>query len=261
MKQIWIALALLFVAVSCGKSSDTADVKEETTQERTDTLDMESDSVDAVTSATAVANAPSFNGVIMLPPEKHATVTLMMDGTIQDIHLFPGEYVQNLTSHEAASQKKLQQSKAEYLSMKARLDASVSQLEILGISPSGLQKEGMHTYLEIKAPISGYVTNMQVNVGKYFNVGEPICDVIDKSAMMLQLTAYEKDLDKLKVGDTFDFHVNGMGGTTFKATLLSIDQMVDNTNRSIKIYATINHPDGNFRPGMYVSARKSEKSE
>ena len=54
---------------------------------------MESDSVDAVTSATAVANAPSFNGVIMLPPEKHATVTLMMDGTIQDIHLFPGEYV------------------------------------------------------------------------------------------------------------------------------------------------------------------------
>ena len=49
MKQIWIALALLFVAVSCGKSSDTADVKEETTQERTDTLDMESDSVDAVT--------------------------------------------------------------------------------------------------------------------------------------------------------------------------------------------------------------------
>lgn len=93
MKQIWIALALLFVAVSCGKSSDTADVKEETTQERTDTLDMESDSVDAVTSATAVANVPSFNGVIMLPPEKHATVTLMMDGTIQDIHLFPGEYV------------------------------------------------------------------------------------------------------------------------------------------------------------------------
>ena len=145
--------------------------------------------------------------------------------------------------------------------MTARLDASVSQLEILGISPSGLQKEGMHTYLEIKAPISGYVTNMQVNVGKYFNVGEPICDVIDKSALMLQLTAYEKDLDKLKVGDTFDFHVNGMGGTTFKATLLSIDQMVDNTNRSIKIYATINHPDGNFRPGMYVSARKSEKSE
>ena len=93
MKQIWIALALLFVAVSCGKSSDTADVKEETTQEHTDTLDMESDSVDAVTSATAVVNAPSFNGVIMLPPEKHATVTLMMDGTIQDIHLFPGEYV------------------------------------------------------------------------------------------------------------------------------------------------------------------------
>lgn len=298
MKQIWIVLALSLVAVSCGKSSETANVKEETALTQTDTLEVGADTVDAVTSATAVANAPSFNGVIMLPPEKHATVTLMMDGTIQDIHLFPGEYVKkgaviatlknpdfirlqqeyldaaaqveylekeyerqrNLTSHEAASQKKLQQSKAEYLSMKARLDASVSQLEILGISPSVLQQKGMNTYLEIKAPISGYVTNMRVNVGKYFNVGEPICDVIDKSALMLQLTAYEKDLDKLKVGDIFDFHVNGMGGKTFKATLLSIDQMVDNTNRSIKIYATINHPDVSFRPGMYVSARKSSKN-
>lgn len=298
MKQIWIVLALSLVAVSCGKSSETANVKEETALTQTDTLEVGADTVDAVTSATAVANAPSFNGVIMLPPEKHATVTLMMDGTIQDIHLFPGEYVKkgaviatlknpdfirlqqeyldaaaqveylekeyerqrNLTSHEAASQKKLQQSKAEYLSMKARLDASVSQLEILGISPSVLQQKGMNTYLEIKAPISGYVTNMRVNVGKYFNVGEPICDVIDKSALMLQLTAYEKDLDKLKVGDIFDFHVNGMGGKTFKATLLSIDQMVDNTNRSIKIYATINHPDVSFCPGMYVSARKSSKN-
>lgn len=93
MKQIWIVLALSLVAVSCGKSSETANVKEETALIQTDTLEVGADTVDAVTSATAVANAPSFNGVVMLPPEKHATVTLMMDGMIQDIHLFPGEYV------------------------------------------------------------------------------------------------------------------------------------------------------------------------
>ena len=155
----------------------------------------------------------------------------------------------------------MQQSKAEYLSMKSRLDAAAAQLLILGVDARSLQTKGIQPYLEIKAPLNGYVTNTNVNVGKYFNVGEPVCDVIDKQAPMLQLTAYEKDLDKLNVGDRMEFHVNGMGNETFEAVLVSIDQMVDNANRSIKVYARVAHPQKDFRPGMYVSARKSAKNE
>ena len=52
-----------------------------------------------------------------------------------------------------------------------------------------------------------------------------------------------------------------MGNETFEAVLVSIDQMVDNANRSIKVYARVAHPQKDFRPGMYVSARKSAKNE
>jgi len=242
-----------------------------------------------------VANAPSFNGILMIPPQRHATITLSMGGAVHSVSFLPGSYVQkgqviltlenpdfitlqqtwldaaaqieflekeyarqkNLASHEAASQKQMQQSKSEYLSMKSLLDASAAQLKILGMDTRHLQAQGIHPYLEIKAPLSGYVTNMNVNLGKYFNVGEPVCDVIDKHSLMLQLTAYEKDLDDLNVGDQIEFRVNGMGNQTFEAVLVSIDQMVDSTNRSIKVYARVLHPLKDFRPGMYVSARKA----
>ena len=50
---------------------------------------------------------------------------------------FPGKRISSparyLASHEAASQKRMQQSKAEYLSMKSRLDAAAAQLLILGV--------------------------------------------------------------------------------------------------------------------------------
>ena len=62
-------------------------------------------------------------------------------------------------------------------------------------------------------------------------------------------------------GGSLEFHVNGMGNETFEAVLVSIDQMVDNANRSIKVYARVAHPQKDFRPGMYVSARKSAKNE
>lgn len=305
MKQIlffsalWCALA--FTACGGGASEQTTDEAAGTQSVQADSLSASADSVevDGFSGATQVANAPSFNGILMVPPQRHATITLSMGGAVHSVSFLPGSYVQknqviltlenpdfialqqtwldaaaqveflekeylrqkNLASHEAASQKQMQQSKSDYLSMKSRLDAAAAQLQILGMDTRHLQTQGIHPYLEIKAPLSGYVTNMNVNLGKYFNVGEPVCDVIDKQALMLQLTAYEKDLDDLKVGDRMEFRVNGMGTKVFEAVLVSIDQMVDSTNRSIKVYARVLNPLQDFRPGMYVSARKvSSKS-
>lgn len=98
-----------------------------------------------------------------------------------------------------------------------------------------------------------------LDAGKYFAAGDPVCDVIDKSKPMLQLTAYEKDLDKLQPNTHFTFKVNGMPDTTFTAELVSVDQMVDNVNRSIKVYARILEAYSNFRPGMYVAAKITDK--
>lgn len=303
MKQIlffsalWCALA--FTSCGGGASKQNTDEATDTLSASQDSLAAATDSmvVDGMSGATQVANASSFNGVLMIPPQRHATITLSMGGAVHSVSFLPGSYVQkgqviltlenpefitlqqtwldaaaqieflekeyarqkNLASHEAASQKQMQQSKSDYLSMKSRLDATAAQLQILGMDTRHLQAQGIHPYLEIKAPLSGYVTNMNVNLGKYFNVGEPVCDVIDKQALMLQLTAYEKDLDDLKVGDQIEFRVNGMGNQTFEAVLVSIDQMVDSTNRSIKVYVRVLHSLSDFRPGMYVSARKAPK--
>lgn len=295
MKKILLPMALLWVVTSFGKTQPAEPVSTPSPEiPAADTVAMTEQEIDGHTSATAVANAPSFNGIIMLSPKKHVTITLPMGGSLHSVNLFPGKYVEkgaelatlenmdfitlqqqyletasqveflekeyqrqeSLALKEAASQKRLQQSKADYLAMKSKMDASAAQLQILGVSPAKLKRNGISPYMSITAPISGYVTNLDLNVGKYFNSGDPICDIIDKSAPILQLTAYEKDLSHLKIGDKFDFHVNGMGAKSFKATLFSIDQMVNETNRSINLYLNIEDPVSEFRPGMYVSATK-----
>ncbi|MGN0052449.1 MAG: efflux RND transporter periplasmic adaptor subunit [Bacteroides sp.] len=249
--------------------------------------------VDGVTAATNVANRPTFNGLLMVSPQQQATLSLTMGGKVNSLHVMPGqaigygqvvatidnpEYIElqldyldaaaqleylekeysrqrTLGDQDAASQKKVQQSKAEYLSMKARFEAAGSRLKALGVDTQLLATQGIKSYLEVKAPLSGYVTNLRVNLGTYLNAGEPICDLINKSQLLLQLTVYEKDLSLMQVGGEVEFRVNGMGKETFKATVVAIDQSVDATDYSIKVYARVlsNCPD--FRPGMYVRAR------
>ena len=249
--------------------------------------------IDGVSSATNVANSPTFNGVIMVSPQQNATVSLTMGGKVHSLKVMPGqavargqviasidnpeyidlqqtyldafaqtEYLEkeykrqsDLSANDASSQKKMQQSKAEYLSMHSRLSAAASRLKTLGVNPASVKLNGIQPYLLVKAPINGFVTNLNVNLGKYLDAGEPICDVINKSQPLLQLTVYERELNLMRVGRPVEFRVNGMGKKTFNAQIVSIDQSVDAKDYSIKVYAKVMASNSDFRPGMYIRAK------
>ena len=48
---------------------------------------------------------------------------------------------------------------------------------------------------------------MAVTLRKHLmHSGDPLCDIIDKSGVMLCLTTYEKDIPRIKAGDGLVFH-------------------------------------------------------
>lgn len=300
MKRIFIPIAAILLFGACNTTTEKEQPREATvTTPEVEPAVITRDTlpIDAVTSATAMPNHSSFNGKMIVPPQRRATVTLTMGGTVHTTSLLPGDYVtkgtvlatlenpdfitlqqtyldahaqteyleaeyhrqERLSEQEAASQKRFQQSKADYLSMKSRLEAAAARLTLLGVSPADLLKSGIRPFLEVKSPLNGYVAGMTINLGKYVEAGESMCEVIDKVENLLCLTAYEKDLDDLTPGSRIQFRVNGMGKQTFEATLLSIGQEVDDVNRSLEIYARVKRNNERFRPGMYVTARVEKK--
>ncbi len=252
----------------------------------------DSTSIDGTTAATAI-NKVSFNGTLIIPPQNFASVTMLMGGIIRSVNLLPGSYVKKgtllasldnpdfislqqtfleshaqteylkseynrqlvLSKEEVASVKKLEQSKADYLSMKSKMEAAAAQLSLLGISTQSLLKNGITPALEIKAPVNGYIGKVKVNMGKYLNEGDILCEIINKQETLLRLTTYEKDLKDIRLGAKVWFRVNGMGTKTFEAKLISIGQEVDETSRSLEVFAKVISEDVNFRPGMYVTAQ------
>lgn len=292
MKRILTPI-LLLALVACNNTKQTSAIEEPAMIAAEVATDTTAQQVDAMTAATSKPNQVSFNGTIVLPPQSQATVALTMGGVVKSTKLLPGQQVQknavlatienpdfitlqqtyldshaqveylqaeyerqkNLSAEQAASQKKYQQSKADYLSMRSRLEATSAQLSLLGVSPETLLKNGIQPLLQVKSPISGYISSVSMNVGKYINPGEALCEVIDKATPMLCLTTYEKDLPDMKTGSPVEFRVNGMGKQTFSATVVSIGQNVDKVNRSLEVYARVNDVNQQFRPGMYVTAR------
>jgi cobalt-zinc-cadmium efflux system membrane fusion protein len=294
MKKIIIPIiALSLLSIACQKQQNA------TSQEFTITDTSVSESIpeedfenDMTLAATTTANQISFNGILTVFPQHHATITLTMGGTVHSTSLLAGNYIrkgtilatlenpefislqqsyleayaqteyleteykrqERLSAQEVASQKRFQESKAEYLSMKSRLEAASAQLTILGIDPKELLNTGIRPYLEVKSPLNGYITGLNINLGKYVSPGEPICEVVNKEETLLHLTAYEKDIDNLEIGALVEFRVNGIAEKTFNAEIISIGQAVDRVNRSFEVYAKVKEANSQFRPGMYVTA-------
>lgn len=300
MKKILLPIVALLCACSSAPTAPASTAASEAAA--TDSIaaapaEEPASEVDAASGATSVPNEPTFNGILVLPPQSRATVTLTMGGSIRSTTLLPGAYVkqgtvlatlenpefialqqsyldshaqyeflrteflrqQTLAREEASSQKHFQQSKAEYLSMRSRMDAAAAQLALLGVDTTRLLAGGIIPYLDIKAPISGYAADVKMNIGRHFDVGEPLCEIVNKSDMMLRLTAYEKDLANLRAGDRVEFRVNGIEGETFHGVITMVGQQVNNENRSIDVYVRIEGQNPQFRPGMYAMARIARK--
>ncbi len=251
---------------------------------------------DALTGA--VAQETTFNGVFVIPPEHHAIVTLPIDGIVKNTKLLPGQFVrkgellatledpafiglqqsylenyaqteylekeflrqQTLSREEAASLKKFEQSRAEFLSVKSRRDGNASQLTLLGIDPARVLEDGIMQSLQVKAPLSGYISDTHIQTGKFVHAGDALCEIIDKSRSLLKITVYEKDLEKVQTGNRVSFRINGMGtDASFQGKIISVGQQVDPVNRSLEVYAQVNGSDSRFRPGMYVHVQIDQK--
>jgi cobalt-zinc-cadmium efflux system membrane fusion protein len=96
----------------------------------------------------------------------------------------------------------LQQSKSNYLSAKAKEEGLRARLKLIGLSAEGLEKDGIKSVINIITPIAGYVTEVNVNRGKYVNSADVMFEIVDTEHLHAEAQVFEKDIMNLRIGQT-----------------------------------------------------------
>lgn len=151
----------------------------------------------------------------------------------------------------AISQNDLQV--AEDTEAKAKVDVTTSaeKLRVLGSGsldkPSGI--------VEIRAPISGYITDQQVtNAAGVPGLGSPNPFTIsDLSTVWIVCDVYENDLANVRLGDKADIRLTAYPNQVFAGTVSNIGPVLDPNIRTVKVRIEMANP-GLMRPGMFVTA-------
>jgi membrane fusion protein, heavy metal efflux system len=141
---------------------------------------------------------------------------------------------------------------AEDVENKARVDVenTTERIRVLGGSidhPAAI--------LDIRAPVSGVITDQQVtNAAGVAGLGSPNPFTIsDLSYVWILCDVYENDLSSVHVGETAEIHLNAYPNQTFTGRISNVLPVLDPTLRTAKVRIEVRNP-GLMRVGMFVTA-------
>ena len=235
-------------------------------------------------------NTLKVNGVISVAPQNQATVSMPLGGFIKSTSLLPGNAVtrgqtlavienqdfidiqQNyleaknkltfaeaeykrhtdLYNDEVYSEKNLQQVTVEYKNLLALVRSLEQKLLLIGIVPENLNETNISSTVNLRSPITGYIKSVNITIGKYVEPTDVLFEIVNSDQLLLELTLFEKDADKVARGQKIKFFINNET-EAHEATISQTGKSISN-DKTFRVYATVTKPCKNVLPGMYVNA-------
>jgi len=230
------------------------------------------------------------NGVVTVSPQSLATVCMPLGGFVKSIPLTPGANVRKgqtlavienqdfidiqqnyleaknklevseaefkrhneLYKNDVYSQKNMQQVTADYKNLEAEVKAMEEKLSMIGINPAKLNEGNISSTVNLASPISGYIKAVNVNIGKFVASSDVLFEVVNSDKLLLELSFFEKDADKISVGQKIHFTINNET-EEHEAAIYQTGKSVNN-DRTFSAFANVTTPCKNMFPGMYVNA-------
>ena len=146
------------------------------------------------------------------------------------------------------SEIELERSKADAAAQQEQVNA---QRALLQISEKAIQDS------TLRAPLSGVVSNRQVEVGQTVAGGQSLLSIVDPNSLELQALVNADAQAALQVGQPIMFHVQGLPEQQFQAKIQRIAPLADPSNRSLTVYASVDNPKQQLRAGLFVEGTLS----
>ncbi len=162
------------------------------------------------------------------------------------------ERQQTLAAENVNARKSLEKSKADWESMKARIAGQRAKLEMLNIDMVKLDGGQISKSAPLYAPISGFVTQVHVNIGSHVNPEDVLFKIADTGHLHAELTVYEQDLPMIAVGQSVRLRLSNEN--VWRTGEIHLIGREIGEDRTVKIHVHLDAEDTQMVPGTYLQA-------
>lgn len=238
-----------------------------------------------------VSERLQVNGKIDVPPQNLISVSIPMGGYLRSTSMLPGMQVSKgqliatiedpqiiqlqqdyllaqssmqvaasdyrrqteLNKSQASSEKVLQQADATLRNAKIEVAGLAEKLKLINIQPSTVRTSNLQHSIPIYSPIHGFVTKVNVNVGKYVTPNEILFELVDPSDIHLNCSVVENQIQHLQIGQQVEAYSNSNPDQRYQASIILISRDVNSSGR-VEVHCHFNQYHPSLLPGMYMNA-------
>ncbi|MFB0495761.1 cobalt-zinc-cadmium efflux system membrane fusion protein [Mucilaginibacter sp. OAE612] len=244
-----------------------------------------------------ISSVLKLNGKIDVPPQNMVSISVPLGGYLKSTKLLPGmhvnkgeaiamiedqQYIQlqqdyltakarigyleneynrqkDLNQSKASSDKVFQQAEAEYRSQQVLISSLAEKLQLIRINVRTISASKISRSVNIYSPITGFVSKVNVNIGKYVSPTEVLFELVNPTDIHLALKVYEKDLDKLYIGQKLVAYTNNQPAKKHEAEILLIGRDLS-ADRNADVHCHFETYDKTLVPGTYMNAEVQVKN-
>ena len=235
------------------------------------------------------------NGALRVPNSNKANATSLFGGVIKSLNVEIGDFVRKgqviatisnpqfiqlqeeylsinsriefaeqelvrqreLNDGNVGAKKNLQSATTELNTLRTRKSSLNQQIQMMGINPASLSNSSLKSSLVVTSPISGTISNVFAKIGSYVDVSSPIAEIIENTALHLDLQVYEKDIPLIKIGQKIDFVVTNNPNKTYSAEVYSIGSSFSGESKTIAVHSKITGDKAGLIDGMSITGMVS----
>lgn len=246
---------------------------------------------------STIASLIKVNGKIDVPPQNMVSVSMPLGGYLKSTKLLPGMHLKkgeviatmedqryielqqeylttlseltfaeaefnrqhDLNENKSTSDKNFQRSEMEFQTKKIKLNALSEKLKLIGLDPVALSKIGISKTINIYSPIDGFVSKVNVNIGKFVSPTDILFELVNPTDIHLNLFVFEKDLEKISIGQKLVAFTNNKLDVKHPCEIILISKDLS-ADRTAEVHCHFEDYDKTLLPGMYMNAEIEVKS-
>jgi cobalt-zinc-cadmium efflux system membrane fusion protein len=241
----------------------------------------------------SIADYIECTGKVEVPPNSLASVYSSINGFVGSVNLLSGDYVKKgsllttikhqdiiklqtrflesksrleyaekefnrkkaLTEKDATSQKSFEEAKVNFETEQANFKGLKAELNLIGLPTKTLEDNGgIQSYVQIYAPISGYIVSVNINKGKLIGPADLLFEIVDDSHMHLELQIFAKDVSKIKKGQQIEAFVPGLE-EKIMADVHLVGHVIDLETKTTMVHGHFHNKPAALTAGIYLQAR------
>ena len=144
-------------------------------------------------------------------------------------------------------------SEISYRAAETQVQAARAQVAAARAASAGASEQASRT--RVVAPLSGSVSQRNVEAGEAVSVGAVLLTIVDSRALELRGQVPVDQAAAVRQGQPVEFELNAQPGRTYRGTVSRVDPVADPGTRQVGVTLSLPNPDGTLIGGLFATGR------